>query len=277
MIKKLVFFLYIGEDLPIYEYLRKYQALALHFSLLKRYSNVFDESVFVLSLKKDLMGNTSLIKRFMTAIINLGFYNVRFKIEENTEFRECKAFKEEVVENKDNDGKLVFFGHNKGTTNDFNESLYRLICSMYYFNLNFVDEAMDMMISSECAYFGFPLLNAKWNEPNPWEVMPTYKYFLYGTFFWTNWTVMNEIVTHKGREYPQLSSRFYAENFPANTVEMDLVGTHKNTYALSGPNLHYEFDKFFDEYCEYAPDGETTKREFNEFVEKIKGLLPSCK
>lgn len=262
--------MYIGEDLPIDEYLKKYRTMALHFVLLKMYSNVFDEAVFVLSLKKELMENTGLIKRFMNAIIDLGFYNVRFKLEENTEFRECKTFKEEVVDNKDNDGKLVFFGHSKGTTNEYNESLKRLICSMYYFNLNFPDEALKMLIGNESVYFGFPLLNAKWSEPEATCVMPLYKYFFYGTFFWTNWTVLKEIMAHKGREYPKMASRFYAENFPANTIEFEMASTYKNTYGLSGRNLHYDFDGFLDEYCSYIDDGEYVKLDFNLFVDHIK-------
>lgn len=252
------------------DYQEKYPTMKLHFNLLRRYANVFDESVFILSFKKELMGDKDLMRHYMNYIIGLGFYNVRFKIEENTEFRECKAFNEEVVENRDNDGKIVFFGHGKGISNEYNESLVRLICSMYYFNLNFIDEVEHYLISDECAYYGFPLLNAKWNEPEATCVMPLYKYFFYGTFFWTNWTVLKEIVTHKGREYPKMASRFYDENFPANTVEIELVGTHKYTYGLSGRDLHHDFDGFFDEYCEYAPDGEKERIDFNQFVDYIK-------
>lgn len=269
MVKKLVFFFYIGEDITIDAYQSKSPTLALHLKLLKRFAHVFDEAVFVLSLKKGLADNKDLLRHYMTAIIELGFYNVRFKIEENTEFRECKAFKEEVVENKDNDGKLVFFGHSKGTTNEYNESLKRLICSMYYFNLNFSDEALKMLIGNESVYFGFPLLNAKWSEPEATCVMPLYKYFFYGTFFWTNWTVLKEIMAHKGREYPKMASRFYAENFPANTIEFEMASTYKNTYGLSGRNLHYDFDGFLDEYCSYIDDGEKVKADFNDFVNEL--------
>ena len=270
MIKKLVFFLYIGENVPAKEFAQTHPTMRLHYTLLKKYSNVFDESVFVLSLKKELIDNKELIKDYMTTIIDLGFYNVRFKIEENTDFRECKAFKEEVVENKDNDGKFVFFGHNKGTTNNFNESLVKLICSMYYFNLNFIDDVKHSLIGDECVYYGFPLLNAKWSEPEATCVMPLYKYFIYGTFFWTNYTVLYEIMNHKNREFPKMASRYYAENFPANTIEMEMVGCYQNTYALSGKDLHYRFDEFMDEYSEYAPDGPKIKEEFYAFVEKIK-------
>ena len=133
-----------------------------------------------------------------------------------------------------------------------------------------MDDTEFRLIGDECAFYGFPLLNAQWSEPGPTCVMPQYKYFLYGTFFWINWTVMNEIVTHKDREYPKMSSRYYAENFPANTVEMDLVGTYGNTYGLSGRNLHYDFDGFFDEYCQYAPNGEYIKMDFNLFVDMIR-------
>lgn len=269
MVKELVFFLYVGENMLPDEYAEKYPTMGLHFKMLQYYCNVFDEAVFVLSIKKDLMEYHDLIKSYMKYIIDLGFYNVRFKVEENTQFRECRAFKEEVVESKDNDGKLIFFGHNKGTTNTYNESLVRLICSMYYFNLNFPDDVERALIGEECAYYGFPLLNAQWGEPEPTCVMPLYRYFFYGTFFWVNWTVMNEIVTHKGRKYPEMSSRYYAENFPANTIEFDEVSAYKNTYGLSGRDLHHDFDGFFDEYCEYAPGGETIKRGFNNFVEEI--------
>lgn len=254
------------------DYQEKYPTMKLHFNLLRRYANVFDESVFVLSFKKELMGNKDLMRHYMDYIIGLGFYNVRFKIEENTEFRECKAFNEEVVENRDNDGKLVFFGHNKGTTNTYNESLYRLICSMYYFNLNFMDDTEFRLIGDECPFYGFPLLNAKWSEPEATCVMPIYKYFFYGTFFWVNWTVLNEIVTHKGREYPKLASRYYAENFPANTVEIEIVGTYGNTYGLSGRDLHKDFDGFLEEYIKYIPNGEELKNNFNEFVNQTKSL-----
>lgn len=272
MIKKLVYFLYIGDDLTPNGYMEKYPTMKLHYKMLNYYHNVFDESVFVLSLKKELMENYDLIKRFMDSIIDLGFYNVRFKIEENTDFRESKTFKEEVIEKKDNEGKLVFFGHNKGTTNEYNESLVKLICSMYYFNLNFIDDVEHMLIGNECAYYGFPLLNAHWSEPEATCVMPKYKYFIYGTFFWTNIDVMKEIMYNKKREWPQMCSRFYAENFPGNTIEFEMVGTYKNTYMLSGKNLHYDFDTAFNEYCEYAPEGEKIKNNFEIFVNYIKEM-----
>lgn len=271
MVKKLVFFLYIGEHISSEEYQEKYPTMKLHFKLLKMYSHVFDEAVFVLSLKKELMDDEDLIKHYMNAIIDIGFCNVRFKVEENTLFRESKIFKEEVIENIDNNGKLVFFGHSKGISNEYNDSLVRLICSMYYFNLNFIDEVENELSTNWRPYFGFPLINAKWNDGWPTCVMPLYKYFFYGTFFWTNWSALNEAMKRDGREFPTMASRFYDENFPANTIPFEAVGTHKNTYGLSGRNLHYEFDDFFNEYCEYAPDGETTKNEFNDFVKEITG------
>lgn len=275
MVKKLVFFIYIGDYMPIDEYKVKYPTMALHLHLLQMYADVFDEAVFILSLKKELIGDKDLIAHYIRAIVDLGFYrNVKFKIEENTNFRECKAFKEEVVDNRENDGKLVFFGHNKGTTNEYNESLIRLICSMYYFNLNFMDSVEWNLIADEATFYGFPLLNAEWSEPDATCVMPLYKYFFYGTFFWTNWTVMNEIVTHKGREYPKLASRFYAENFPANVAELKTVGTYKNIYGLSGRNLHYDFDGFLDEYCGFMGEsGKEVRKQFNEFVDRVKSLI----
>ena len=271
MKKKLVYFLYIADTTPAKKAIENSKLLRLHFELLKRFHNVFDEAVFVLSLNKGIKdGKDDVIRSWAAALMEIGYLNVRFTIEENTSFRECKAFKEEVVEKEDNKGKLVFFGHNKGTTNQYNERLVRLICSMYYFSLNFIEDLDVYMINHESVYYGFPLLNAQWNTPNGWEMMPKYKYYFYGTFFWTNVSLLWEVMDNKKREYPELVSRFYAENFPANTIEFDAVATHRNVYMLSGKNLHYEFDVSFDEYCRYKEGGEEVKKNFNEFVENVK-------
>ena len=271
MKKKLVYFLYIADNTAAKEAIEKSQVLRLHFELLKRFHNAFDEATFVLSLNKNIKeGKDDVIRSWAAALMGIGYLNVRFTIEENTPFRECKAFKEEVVEKEDNKGKLVFFAHNKGTTNQYNESLVRLICSMYYFSLNFIEEFEYSMADHERVYYGFPLLNAQWSTANGWEMIPKYKYYFYGTFFWTNVSLLWETMENKKREYPELVSRFYAENFPANTIEFDAVSTYKNTYMLSGKDLHKVFDEGFDEYCRYADNGEMIKQKFNEFCKDVK-------
>ena len=270
MKKKLVFFIYIPDNKGAKATVSESKILSLHFELLRRFHNVFDEAVFVLSLKKEFLGDKELIITWEKAIMELGYLNVRFKVEENTDFRESKALYEEVVNSNDNKGKLVFFGHSKGMSNEYNESLIKLICSMYYFALSKPEEITYFLNAREHVYYGFPFLTAQWNEIKPLEVIPKYRYYYYGTFFWINYSLLKEVMNNKKREWPVLVSRFYSENFPANTIEFELACSYRNTYALSGQNLHLVFDEFFDGWIKYLPDGEDVKKKFNEFVENVK-------
>lgn len=249
--KTLVFHFYAFEGF------KENCANRLHFSCLKYFSNVFDKSLFVISV--DDISNSDLIKEAEHEIIDCGFKDVRFKVVHNDVYREGRTFKEEIADKMDKFEGLVFFGHNKGITNVMNdkmnsESILKWIAGMYYMNLHFVEEAEKKLISEfkYSLYGAYKVESPKIeNKNNTWYA---------GTFYWLNPRRLSNNLRQRGISVPPLHDRGYAEFFSG---EVDLLDSHLNMYLLpfeynNAGNLIYTLLNFDDNelnlYYEYEKE-----------------------
>lgn len=267
MRKKLVFFLYIGDDRTPQERISAGFVAKVHFYCLKRYRKLFDEAKFVLSVKKELLGNEKLISEYVEFIIKLGYIkNVDFSVEENTALRESKTFKEEIVDNKDNDGKLIFFAHLRGESNE-NEQVARWVFSNYYYSLSQDWEIDYWLIENMKVFYGFPLVDFRGAEPLPFEIYPKNKFYYPGSIYWVNVSLLKETIRSRGEDIPPLIGRFYTENFPGDAVNYEVVSTANYFAAPRGYDYYKQFDISHNIWCEYSG---RNVNEFNEEYEKAK-------
>lgn len=218
--KRIVFHFYTFEDF------KNNRANQLHLKCLKRYSNVFNDAIFVISL--DDISNVKLIRETQDAILDCGFLNIKFIIKKNDSYREAKTFYEEIILKMKDLYGLTFFGHNKGTTNyathpDNKDDIDAWIVGLYYFNLNFIEEVKNETISNcSCFYGAFLHVNPRQIEDK--EVPGGYS----GTFYWINCSrLYNKPFIEKkfyDREidiFPPISDRYYAEQYPTLMCSWD--------------------------------------------------------
>ena len=267
MKKKLIFFLYIGDERTPQERISAGLVAKVHFYCLKRYAKLFDEAKFVLSINENIISNTNLAPMWVGFLMGLGYReNVEFVVEKNTSFRESKTFKEEIVDNRSNDGKLVFFAHLRGETND-NEQVARWVFSNYYYGLNIEWELNYWLVENLKPFYGFPLTDCRHAKYLPHEVFPLNKFYFLGSIFWVNVTMLREIMRTRGIDTPPLANRYYSENFPGNVVNYELAATARYVAATTGWDCYSQFDGLLAEWCERS--GESVE-EFNVEYEKIK-------
>lgn len=128
--KRMVYSFYVNDDSfdhPINK---------IHFSLLSRYINIFDEVIFCIVI--DDVNRYDLIYKIENFIISIFHKHVVFKIYENTNYRESFVFYNEIATQMEKLDGLTFFGHNKGITDgDDIETIKMWVASMYYFNLEY--------------------------------------------------------------------------------------------------------------------------------------------
>ena len=149
--KRLVFYFYTFENFM------DNRAIKIHLKCLKKYSNVFDNALFIISI--DDVNNSPLIFETETELLKLGFKDIRFKIHKNNGYCESQPFYEEIVRNLKYLDGLTFFGHTKGVTNyaksDVDiESIDAWLLGMYYLNLEFIPEVEYRMTYSLSRFFG---------------------------------------------------------------------------------------------------------------------------
>lgn len=256
MRKKLVFFLYIGDNRSPQERIESNGTAAIHFLCLKRYRDRFDTAKFILSVKDGVTEET--ISAYIMYIMSIGYcVGTEFAVEKNTELRESKVFKYEMTENKDNDGKLIFFSHLRGEAND-NDSMRKWVFSNYYFALEEIWQPVYWLCECSKGFFGFPMSDCRNVTPNGNEIVPKYGYYYLGTIFWANTALIREAVRQDSNgEYPKIFGRFYSENFPATVIKWEKAATYNNVAAATGYWLYEQFDPMFLEWCdrsEFNPD-----------------------
>lgn len=248
MRKKLIFFLYIGNDKSPQERISAGIAAKIHFGCLKKWRYVFDEAKFILSVKKEQIGNTELISEYVRFIMDLGYVeNTEFVIEENTEFREAKVFKYEIVDNGENEGRLVFFSHLRGEFMD-DENMGRWIFSNYFYALTNEWELNYWLIEYNKIFYGFPLADARRVIEQPCELLPYYRYLYIGSIYWTNVSLFREYVHNKQRKIPEVNNRFYSEHLPGNVVEYEMTATANYVSVPSGIDMYTEYDKILTDW-----------------------------
>ena len=266
MRKRLVFFWYVDcdrESSPVY---------TLHMNLLCRYSNVFNEALFVMSLKETDDQHRSMAMRLGHRLVSGGYVNARFIFEANTELREAKCFHEHVRSAVVNgEESMIFFGHNKGLTNTWTESLLTWICSMYFFSLERRGEAFDAMEGHRKAAYGFPVALTS-EEFKSIEIHPLNGFYYAGAVYWINAAVSNMALRlGKADDTHPLTDRFYAEEYVGNTFDDTKCGTYANIGFWNNQvnfydNMEQELDaQIFD----YVGD-ERAKAQFWAYMDGIK-------
>ena len=111
--RRLIFHFYVyneWEKNPVY-YIHKY--------FLKKYCSVFTDAVFVISV--DDVNDWQLINSAQRFIIDCGFKNLKFIVEENTRLYEVETFNKYVIQQMNKLDGLTFFGHVKGVS-DYNNT-----------------------------------------------------------------------------------------------------------------------------------------------------------
>lgn len=241
MKKKLVFYFYANPQNINCEINKT------HFACLREYIGIFDECLFVISV--DDINNFELIKKVEKKFLDINKNgNITFKVHQNNEFRESSAFKKEVADKLGED-KLVFFGHNKGTTNtDYDKSVIQAwVNGMYFYSLNFINEVLDYLLNKQ--YFSYGSFLAK--EDGYHYFVSKYNWAYIGTFFWINsGKILNFIKSHN-IEIPNLADRFYAEDFLSNLYDiwpLSTAASHKNRY-LTLANDFYKYAKKYIDVC----------------------------
>lgn len=266
MKKRLVFFWYIDKDLefsPIY---------ALHTKLLSRYSGIFDEALFVMSLKIDDVNHREMARRLASVLVGAGYRNSRFVFELNTDYREAKAFREHVHSSVvDGKSELIFFGHNKGMTNEITDSLIMWICSMYYFSLERVGDALKCLISERRCAYGFPVALCSEQFKKLYS-HPLNGFYYGGTMYWVN-AALSHMDVRAGMadvSHP-FTDRFYAEEYTGNSFVDRKCGTYCNLgFWDNRINFYHNMDQYINPQFFDNIGDENLKSQFWGFYEAMK-------
>ena len=267
MRKKLIFFIYIGDERTPQQRHDEGFVAKIHFYCLKKYRNVFDEAKFVLSVKPELIGNAKLISSYVEYIMSLGYYeNTEFKVDENTFLRESKTLYEEILESDVNDNRFVFFGHLRGESVD-SEDVARWVFSNYYYSMSREWEITYWLSENNKVFYGFPLTDCRQTEGRPVEVLPFNRFFFLGSTYWINVSLLKDVMKTRNMKKPRMIGRFFSENFPGNVASYELVSTAAYTACETGWDPYSQFDLMLEEWSYRSG---LSLDEFNEEYEKAK-------
>lgn len=236
MNKKLVFAFYLAKNY-------KSEIINIHFLCLKRFSEAFDsaEIVFILDKEYDRDNLLDAQRRFTEIFCGKP---LSFSMVDNTPYREALVFQQYVVARMDEE-ELVFFAHNKGTTNvdKFDkEQIYTWVIAMYFYSLNYMDEVEDSLLNKKFMSYG-PFLCQN-EEP---ERITKFGWYYVGTFFWMNTKKIKQHMINNNVPVPLMGDRFYAEEFFANIFPSwpyMLAASHGNRFLKNATNFYYETTQY---------------------------------
>ena len=266
MIKKhLVFHFFIPED---YE---TNIAVKMHYACLHKYAHVFDSAEFFVSTTKE---TEKYLKSVKMSLVNLfDCDNVRIVHVENDDFYESRTFKENVVDKlEDFEDTLVFFGHNKGTTNVNNyqnvDNFLKWIYALYFYSLEFTGEMEKKLLAifhgRTRAIFG-SLMNIT-PENDRAQCL--------GTFFWLNPMQICLDIKNGEVKIPKMAHRCYAEHFPWIYTYQNLNGI--TLTKVDGHNCvesrWAQFDFYsgnFDDIVRYYGEYDMFMENYNETIRQI--------
>lgn len=201
----------------------------IHLYLLKKYSKIFNESIFCISM--DNVDDIDTLNKVRKDIINAGYYsNVKILLRNNSIYREGKTFYDEIASKLSEMDGITFFAHSKGFSNvsgktlwgyDISvEAVYKWVTFMYYMCLNDIDLIRNSLYGDNGICYGtFCMNSTKIKNRNNW--------FYGGSFFWVNTKKLHNYMYNNNIELPLLCDRTYAEQFLGNIInyDMDLIWT----------------------------------------------------
>lgn len=262
--KRMVFAFYLNAK----TFENKYNQL--HFRLLKRYINIFDEVIFGIIVDEDI--DVELITKLQHTILSFYHKNITFHIYDNTEYREALVFYNEIVLKMDLLDDWTFFGHNKHTTKINNDNdLIEWICGLYYFNLEklccdengVLNHILPINETGTC-FYGNPLL--KDVEFNLKAIKNKYSYYYAGSFYWGKYQELARVFRNYKIQIPQLTNRYYVEMFPGEIFENIAFSDSFQRRFIYGNHLNIDdvyLNIFYGEY----------KYIYNNFIEFIKLIM----
>ena len=220
MKKKLIFHFYIPDDWDTHPIVK------LHFKLLRRYVNFFDEVKFVLAI--DNTEDIDTILKIENGLIDFGFHNVEFMIIKNNPlFRESITFHDDFVLGIKHYDGVLYFGHSKGIFdisgygNDYSP-ISHWVCIMYY---QAFSDSYFYEISSNSPYLIIGsnkcIINTNGRQ---FSFYAKYGYCYGGTFFGINcpklveWSKKNDV----NIETP-LSGMYCSEQYPGYVIPIELA------------------------------------------------------
>lgn len=175
---------------------------------LQHFHEVFDDTVFCVCV--DDTGNLALVQRAVEWIWSCGFKdNVTIKVKTNSPYRDAQTFYDEVVNHLGNFDGMVFFGHNKGNTQEDMESIRQWVVFSYYSCLDKIVTHITELTSNSAAYTYVPIFNqlcCKWLAP--------------GTFFLFNPRKIITYLDYTKQDIPKMDDRFSAETFLPKIIDI---------------------------------------------------------
>lgn len=263
--KRMVFAFYLNNE----TFENKFNQL--HFKLLKRYINIFDEVIFGIIVDKDI--DVEAINRFQCLILSFYHKNISFHIYENTEYREALVFYNEIACKMDTLDDWTFYGHNKHTSNMNENELIEWICGLYYFNLEKLCEdnncTMNMVVPfnmTGICFYGNPLLTD--SNFNIRAVKNKYAYYYAGNFFWGKYQEVDRVLKNYNIPLPKLTNRYYTEMFPGEIMDSDCF-----CYSFCGRYVIGNTLNIDDVYYNICSNG--YEYIYNNFLVFIEELMPN--
>ena len=185
-------------------------AIRMHLECLKRYSHVFDSAIFSICFEDNDMSRAEEVEK---DLMDCGFIkDVRFVLVENSQLTESITLKTHIIDRLGDIDGLVFFGHTKGVTNvkTFSydvESKLKWIYSLYFYNLEFVDEMEKNLL------YSYPYISTFFGALR--TTMDDGITFHYpGTFYWINPMNLYNDVKSGLVTIPKLANRAFSESLP---------------------------------------------------------------
>lgn len=129
---------------------------------------------------------------------------------------------------------MVFFAHNKGTTNILKypkEEIYTWVIAMYYYNLEFMEEVTNALYNKNYISYGTFLTQ---NDES--EHLTKNGWYYIGTYYWINCVKLKEYMYINNIVMPKMGDRFYAEEFLSNIYgswPLALAASHNSAYLIN--------------------------------------------
>lgn len=271
MKKTLIYHLYACEDIS------SNVANRLHHNCLEKYCDVFDDARFTIAV--DDLTDYEVISSAIRWCSSIGFKgDLRYTVVKNTDLREVPTFDREILKNSDNLDGMVFFAHNKGSTNMVSKdgvgdmNIVKWVCSLYFYNLQFVDEVEGYFTGKLRApevFYGTMLMYFTKDRTNWVHAMPNNLSGLEyaGTFYWINMPKYRNCKKMGIIKDVEPDSRFFAEEYPGMFFERYAYGCGMTSHndAILDAIQHNPYNCNWDEIQDILGE----KEEFNKFLEEV--------
>ena len=262
--KKLYFYFWVSPDFE------ENIAVRVHEICLKRYLDKFDELNFIVAVDDypNIGGDEMRAVRWLNGICGDRPYNMR--LTDNIKIRESRVILEDLVPmiiKRDTDS--IFLAHSKAITDVHmttrnKYSVLRWVISLYYYSLEYEEEAMEKLNSA--AMFGSLLTH--WNHRNDANIK-THDCFYMGNFYWVN---PSNIAAINRSDFERLKvSRFLHENFPF-LIKRELLTSHNNICEENYIADMYQMRKDeWPRYLDYYGDSDMLFKIQNEIIAEVCG------